>query len=655
MHLFDSVKTLRGIGEATAKNLVKSGIVTVADLLGYLPASYRDLSEQVRLCNLILGETVVVRGTVLTSSGVVWRGSMNMFNITFADETGEISVMYFNQPYSVNKFKTGSKHTLTGKVTEFNGRYQLVNPFVYPYEASEIIPLYIKIPGLGVATHKRAGEHALTCDIPADYSREFLDECGIYDLQSAYKAVHAPTCERDCEEGQKSLVFRRILEFVSMLEVMTPPQGAHPLKRGFGFYEEFVSLLPFEPTDSQKVVMHEIADDVAKDRPMNRLLQGDVGSGKTLPATYALWLASKSGLLSLMMAPTEILAEQHYVFVKSVFGDSCALLTGSTGVKERREIADAVKNKRVRVIVGTHALLFSDMDFSDLSLIVTDEQHRFGVAQRAALMQGNMGVHTLIMSATPIPRTLSLILYDKTSVSLIKNPPTGRKPIKTRIVGESKRKDMYNFIAGRIELGEQVYVVCPLIEHNPDFDARSVEEVFEEISPIIPNARILHGRMKAAEKQEIMREFKLGNIPLIVSTTVIEVGVDVPNACVMIIESAHRFGLAQLHQLRGRVGRGDKESYCFLVAPNTKNERLQILRHSNDGFFIAEKDLELRGAGEFLGRAQHGKGETLELMHNIDLLKHARAVLEKDGFADDTRMLRQIAIKKITDAELVLN
>ncbi len=651
----DSVLKLKGVGDKIAEHLAQAGIKTVQDLLGFLPIQYRDLSGQSRIVNLNSGEIAVIRGTVLKSKSQLRRGKMSMFSFAFGDETATIDITYFNQPYLEKKFQAGMEFTLTGRVSEFNGRMQMTNPHVYPVNVREIVPLYLKLPGIGVATHKKIVEQALLVKFEEEYSEKFLQECGIASLNNAFLMVHKPKKIRDTVEGQKSIVYRKIMEFICMLEIMSRPKGATPIHADASLYNEYLKKLPFVPTNSQESVMHEIESDVASTKPMNRLLQGDVGSGKTLPCVYALYLASRAGCLSLMMAPTEILAEQHYAFVQSIFGESCALLTGSTKVSRRREIKELVDAGKVRVIVGTHALLFSDIDFNDLALVITDEQHRFGVAQRAALMQGNRGVHTLIMSATPIPRTLSLILYDKTSVSVISKPPAGRKPIKTRIVGENKRGDMYNFIADRIRLGEQVYVVCPLIDENPEFDARSVEEVYEEISPIINGACVLHGRMSSKEKHAIMSGFKAGKIPLIVSTTVIEVGVDVPNACIMVIESAQRFGLAQLHQLRGRVGRGDKESYCFLVTPNINNERLGILRRSTDGFYIAEKDLELRGAGEFLGRAQSGKGANLDLVQNIELLKHARDVLDKSECYDDIDKIKRRAANIISESELVLN
>ncbi|MBQ3938284.1 MAG: ATP-dependent DNA helicase RecG, partial [Clostridia bacterium] len=423
-----------------------------------------------------------------------------------------------------------------------------------------------------------------------------------------------------------------------------------------GILGEFLPLLPFEPTDAQYGVMNEIALDMASDQPMSRLIQGDVGSGKTVLALYAMYVAAKNGYQSVLMAPTEILAEQHFKQLRHFFGERAAILTGHMTAKERRETLAGIADGSTIAVCGTHALIENGVEFSNLGVVITDEQHRFGVRQRAAIGKKGEAPDTLIMSATPIPRTLSLILYGDLDISTVRGMPPGRKPAVTKLVPERKRADMYRYIEKLIaDERIQAYVVCPMIEENEELEGvRSAESLYEELRGNLSlRIGLLHGRMKNGEKDELMERFRKGELDMLVSTTVIEVGVDVPNACIMVIESAERFGLAQLHQLRGRVGRGDKQSYCFLLTGSgskTALERLRFLAETSDGFRIAEKDLELRGPGELIGMRQHGISEfgAAALAMDIETLRLAKecAALLLSGPEDESAKIIEKAMRK---------
>ncbi|MBQ9942423.1 MAG: ATP-dependent DNA helicase RecG, partial [Christensenellaceae bacterium] len=430
-----------------------------------------------------------------------------------------------------------------------------------------------------------------------------------------------------------------------------------------GALEDYYALLPFTCTGAQKRVLGEIWQDLAKNSPMNRLVEGDVGCGKTAVAMGAAYGVARAGGQTVIMAPTELLATQHYEFAKTVFGSRAALLKGATTAKERQLLKERIAAGDIDLVVGTHALLYTDLPFSNLSLVVTDEQHRFGVGQRAALLRGSAAAHMLIMSATPIPRTLALVLYGKAEISVIDQRPPGRKPVKTHIVGQKKRKDLYNWLRERLAEGEKAYVVCPLVEKNEELEALSVEEAAAGLKKFMKGyaVGVLHGRMSPEEKQTVMEGFRSGDIRLLVSTTVIEVGMDVPDATVMVVESADRFGLAQLHQLRGRVGRGQAQAYCYLVSDGSGTERLKILKSSDDGFIIAEKDLQLRGSGQLTGQRQHGKEGLIcaDLVRDVEVLREMGQLQEdlSEKLPEESLVLTRSAINKMQagQAEVVLN
>lgn len=659
----DPVTCLVGVGEKTNRVLNEMGIFDVEELLEYFPVRYIDLTRETPIGELAEGCSCMVRGTV--ASAAKWQGGYRKtFSFLLEDETGEISVFYFNQPYLINRFQPGDSLRLFGRVRNFRGKLFLENPSLVNQENLNIIlPVYSLPKGLRQDIVRKAQKQALENAMVQEFwSDEFRSKAGLWDRKKSMYALHFPKKMEDAHEAHRSVVLDELLIYSLMLQEMEPGnQTGAVISSGPDSIDAFENLLPFTLTKAQRNAMEDIRRDLASGKNMSRLVQGDVGSGKTVIAFFGAWLAGQRGKYTFFMAPTEILAEQHYRSAQRILGDKAALLTGKTTPKERETVYEKLAAGEVSTLIGTHALLYAEDRLPRPDLVITDEQHRFGVAQRARLSQG--GCHMLIMSATPIPRSLSLILYGRSSVSAVKDLPPGRKPIKTRIVTQSKRKDLYRWVlANCADHKTQAYVVCPLVEPSEQMEAASVLEVYAELSQLFPAGRTayLHGKMKPAEKEEILMRFRRGETWILISSTVIEVGIDVPNATVMVIEDAHRFGLAQMHQLRGRVGRGQKESFCFLVSDNRNNERLRTLRETEDGFLIAEKDLEMRGAGELLGQRQHGK----EMLTFADPVKDMQILEEAMGllpvlqqFPQDLAMAKARAAKKLQRqlTELVLN
>lgn len=463
---------------------------------------------------------------------------------------------------------------------------------------------------------------------------DFRAQHGLCGIRQALCDVHFPKDMPSLSAARRRLSFEDMLYYLLAIALLKRERLG---REGIAFdtsgvREDFIENLPFPPTGAQARVLKEIEEDMARERPMNRLVQGDVGSGKTILAFYALKVAVNSGYQGALMAPTEILAQQHYAHLQGLFGDSVCILRGGMKTKEREQIYERIRAGDAMVVVGTHALLQSGLEFHKLGVVITDEQHRFGVRQRAQIAnKGEKMPDVLIMSATPIPRTLAMILYGDLDLSVLDELPPGRRPIMTRVVPDEKRIDMYGFIKKQSMAGTQAYVVCPLVEHSDTMEVKSAQEVFEELASMLPELRIalLHGRMASAKKEAAIEAFRTGELQVLVSTTVVEVGVDVPNATVMVIENADRFGLAQLHQLRGRVGRGAEQSFCFLLGGSmgeTAERRLEIMTKTNDGFLIAQRDLELRGPGEFLGTRQHGMDElhAAQMAADMDVLFEAQ-------------------------------
>ena len=623
-----SIQRLRGIGKSRAEALGRLGIASLFDLIRYLPSDYMDCMRGRTVVETEDGEAALFYVTLLDAPKMFTsRNGARTVSVQATDGTQKLNVLFFNQSYMMANLKSGVSYYFYGTLSKKRGAY-IINPKVFS-EPTGIVPIYRTVKGIPQSVMRSAVREAL--DMRLNETREWLtdkirDEFGLMPLADAAEGVHFPRTFDELAAARKRLLFDESFSYFIALRCFLAERrraGGISFKTA-GVRERLETLLPFKLTRAQKRVMDDIANDMASQDPMNRLIQGDVGSGKTAAAVFAMLVANENGLQSVIMSPTEILARQHYEKLKAVFGDKACLVTGGMSEKERRGTYSAIASGEYTVISGTHALLEDKVEFKRLGLVISDEQHRFGVAQRAKMAKKGASPDVLVMSATPIPRTLSLILYGDLDISVIDELPPGRKPIKTCYVSQAKRGGMYRFIRDRALAGEQAYVICPLIESSESLEhVSSACDVYEELSRKLDvTVGLLHGRMKSAEKENVFERFRRGEISVLVSTTVIEVGVDVKNASIMAIESADRLGLAQLHQLRGRVGRGDKESYCFLLGDATKKtakERMKLLTETSDGFEIAKKDLEMRGPGEFIGKRQHGANELAEMFAGMDM------------------------------------
>ncbi len=642
MTLSDPAAKVKGIGEKKAKLFEKLGIVTIADLVYYMPRGYESQGQSVTISGLKDGEVFNI--TAVISGEPSFRrikSGLNLAKFSLHDETGWVEAVFFNQPYIRKMYKDGDRVYVSGRVKRVGKRFQFTNPHMEKQgsEHNGINPVYPLTAGLTQKTMRlavKAGLDAVRGQIKDIFSNEFRAEHKLAEINYSIDNIHFPENEDALAHAKRRLIFEELLLFNVALSQRESDacSGAKPMFVRGEDIKIFFERLGYEPTNAQRRVMNEIEEDLQKEKPMNRLLQGDVGSGKTTPAFYAMQICINSGCQCVLMAPTEVLAAQHFANAQRLFCDvgiNMELLTGSTPAAQRRAVYENIACGQTDIVIGTHAVLYDNVNFANLGLVITDEQHRFGVGQRAMLETKGRAPHTLIMSATPIPRTLALILYGKTDISILDELPPGRRPVKTFCVSEAKRRDMYGFIENEIKKGSQVYVVCPLVEDSDAVNVRSSEQVFEEISARFSCAALLHGRLKPQEKNDIMARFKAKEFSILVSTTVIEVGVDVPEATVMVIENAERFGLAQLHQLRGRVGRGQKASYCFLMSEQADNERLSILCKTNDGFKIAEEDLRLRGPGQFLGAKQSGMSDLYmaNLIKDMALLTQTRELANR--------------------------
>lgn len=623
-----SIQSLRGIGKSRAEALGRLGIASLFDLIRYLPSDYMDCTRARAVAETEDGEAALFYVTLLDAPKMFTsRNGARTVSVQATDGTQKLNVLFFNQSYMMANLKSGVSYYFYGTLSKKRGVY-IINPKVFS-KPTGIVPIYRTVKGIPQSVMRSAAREAL--DMRLNETREWLtdkirDEFGLMPLADAAVGVHFPRTFDELAAARKRLLFDESFSYFIALRCFLAERrraGGISFKTA-GVRERLETLLPFKLTRAQKRVMDDIANDMASQDPMNRLIQGDVGSGKTAAAVFAMLVANENGLQSVIMSPTEILARQHYEKLKAIFGDKACLVTGGMSEKERRGTYSAVASGEYTVISGTHALLEDKVEFKRLGLVISDEQHRFGVAQRAKMAKKGASPDVLVMSATPIPRTLSLILYGDLDISVIDELPPGRKPIKTCCVSQAKRGGMYRFIRDRALAGEQAYVICPLIESSESLEhVSSACDVYEELSRKLDvTVGLLHGRMKSAEKENVFERFRRGEISVLVSTTVIEVGVDVKNASIMAIESADRLGLAQLHQLRGRVGRGDKESYCFLLGDATKKtakERMKLLTETSDGFEIAKKDLEMRGPGEFIGKRQHGANELVEMFAGMDM------------------------------------
>ena len=620
------VETLKGIGEKTAKLFEKVGVRTVDDLLHYYPRGYDTFEEPKPMGALEDGAVMAVDGCLKNGASGHHFGSASMVTASISDMTGKLRLVWYHMPYLKNTLKPGSRYIFRGKVSRKKNCLVMEQPQMYRPEVYETLlkrmqPVYGQTRGLGNKTITSAMEQALSLRVmEKDYLPAGLrvsNELAEYNF--AIEHIHFPEDQADLMAARKRLVYDEF--FLFLLAVRRLKESREDLKSSFIFEKDTESrrleaALPYALTEAQKRTLSQVYADLKSGKVMNRLIQGDVGSGKTIIAVLALVSAAENGFQGALMAPTEVLAKQHYETVEAMFRKYdvpfCAVLvTGSMTAKEKRLAYEKIASHEADIIIGTHALIQEKVVYDQLALVITDEQHRFGVAQRELLGSKGSFPHMMVMSATPIPRTLAIILYGDLDISVIDQVPANRLPIKNCVVDTSYRGRAYKFIAGEVEKGRQAYVICPMVEESEMIQAENVLDYTKVLRENLPGIRVeyLHGRMKGKEKNGIMEAFARGEIQVLVSTTVVEVGVNVPNATVMMIENAERFGLAQLHQLRGRVGRGGDQSYCIMVnasGDKGKNQRLEVLNKSNDGFFIASEDLRLRGPGDIFGIRQSG-------------------------------------------------
>lgn len=638
------LRELKGVGEKTEKLFQKIGITTAEELLRYYPRTYDIYEEPVEIASAEEDKTVSIRATIATGIYINQIRNLQVLTTTVADASGRLPVAWFNAPYLRGTLKKGSVFILRGKIIRKKGRPQMEHPEIFtPAAYEEIIhsmqPVYGLTKGLSNKMITKLVHQILdTRPLHGEYlPEEIRERYQLADANYAIRTIHFPKNMQELLTARKRLVFDEFLLFVLAIQLLKEKTeeapNTFPMKPVWTT-EEIIEGLPYDLTGAQKNVWHEIERDLSGHKLMSRLVQGDVGSGKTVIAFLAMVLSAENGFQSALMVPTEVLANQHYEgFLRLMEEQNIAsvLLTGSTTARQKREIYQKIADGEVNVIIGTHALIQEKVEYKNLGLVITDEQHRFGVRQREALTTRGNPPHVLVMSATPIPRTLAIILYGDLDISIIDELPAKRLPIKNCVVGTSYRPKAYSFIEKQVQMGRQAYVICPMVEESEGLEAENVTDYARKLQEILPGeikVEILHGKMKPKEKNRIMEAFASGEIQVLVSTTVVEVGVNVPNATVMMVENAERFGLAQLHQLRGRVGRGEHQSYCIFIQGNNEentSKRLKILNESNDGFYIAGEDLKLRGPGDLFGIRQSGLMEFKigDIYNDAGILKNA--------------------------------
>jgi len=628
LRLDSPVQYIKGIGPKRSFYFKKIGVETVKDLIYLVPRRYVDYSTIMKIHNLRINDEATVMGRVDLVEARRTRNRANLITVSLRDESGSVVLKWFNRPDLKGKFRIGDRLLVSGKVTFYRGQ-QFVNPLyeLIGEEETEqriqgsVIPVYPLTEGLSLWDIRRAVRIALDeCldEVCETLPESIISRNRLSPLKKALHKLHLPTAIDEAQAARNRLVYDEFFFFELTLaqrrNKLTNRQGISFQEKG-NLTQRFLEKLPFTFTRGQKDALQEILADMKRSQPMNRLLQGDVGSGKTVVALYAILVAIENGYQAVLMAPTEILAEQHYIVLDAMLADVGVkpyLLTGSIKGSERDVVVEKASSGAAKLILGTHALIEKDLDFMNLGLAVVDEQHRFGVMQRAALVNKGINPDFLVLSATPIPRTLALTLYGDLDISIITEKPPKRGEIVTKIVKEKDKRTAFTFMREILAEGRQAFVICPIIEKSEKMELRSVQEVTEEIVAAFPHfsVGVIHGRLNTKDRIGIMHEYRLGRINILVATTVVEVGVDIPNATLMLIEHPERFGLAQLHQLRGRIGRGAERSYCFLVLsryvqPETY-ERIRFFEQNNDGFALAQKDVRLRGPGEILGKRQHG-------------------------------------------------
>lgn len=650
------IRYIKGVGEARAKALARLGITDLRSLLSYFPRAYEDRRTYKKIADLVPGEMSCVCAVVAGEAKLSRvRKGLDLVKLRVVDETGALELTYFNQSYLKNTFHTGDTYVFFGRAEGTPRRPQMTNPLFEREGAHQltgrIMPIYPLTAGVSQSMLYKAIEQGLAACV--DELSDILPEGvrlahQLCHTRFAYENIHFPSSDEALAAARRRLAFEELFLLALGLKLLRSRRTFVAGKQCKTVdLSPFFAALPFSLTAAQCRAVDDIARDLSLDRPMNRLCQGDVGSGKTMVAAAAIYMAVKSGLQCALMAPTEILAEQHYRSLTPLLtplGISCALLTASTRVRERRALNEALRSGELSLVIGTHALLSPDVQYQNLGLVVTDEQHRFGVDQRAALSAKGENPHLLVMSATPIPRTLALMIYGDLDVSVLDELPPGRQKIDTFAVPSSYHARIYAFLRKLVQEGRQAYIVCPMVAENDELpDERKAVTAYAAHlqTEIFPDLRVapIHGKMKPKEKDAVMRAFAAHEIDVLVSTTVIEVGVDVPNAALMLIENAECFGLSQLHQLRGRVGRGQHKSYCVLVSDNKGEEnkaRLKIMSSTNDGFAIAEEDLRLRGPGDFFGSRQHGLPalRVADLSCDLSILHETQSAAEQLLAAD---------------------
>lgn len=605
---------ISGIGPKRLKLFSELHIYTPEDLLRFYPREYLDYTKQSEIRSLSDGERASLKVTVQAEPTMFYLKGKYIVSLRVADASGKATLRWMNQPYRMNQFHTGEILYVNGTVSKKRGTV-LYNPQINRTNGG-IAPIYASVKGLTQTVIRDAVSAILNeCELSDPLPKEWLDRYRLIGLKESLTEVHQPSSMDLLEQAKRRLSFEETFLYFVAIRAMKADRAR---KNGFCFRTEgaldrFLNSIPFSPTDAQMRVMSEVEADMRSGSPMNRLIQGDVGSGKTLIAEYALLIAETNGKQGVLLAPTELLAEQHYRTLQKRFPNAC-LYVGSMKKKEKNEALARIADGSAPIVIGTHALLSESVRFHDLGLVITDEQHRFGVMQRAKIEAKGIRPDVLVMSATPIPRTLALLIYADLDLSVIDRLPPGRKPIKTHFVPQARRTDLYRHLADCAGNGERAYVVCPLIEPTEGYEGLSLEELHRELNTILPDTPIgvLHGQMPEQDKREAMEAFRTGEAPILLSTTVVEVGVDVPEATAMVVEGADHFGLATLHQLRGRVGRGEKQSHCYLLCKKMSDnakQRIEALLESCDGFRIAQTDFEIRGSGDLFGVRQSGEGE----------------------------------------------
>lgn len=657
MKLSEKVETIKGVGAKKLDCFKKLNIETVEDLINYIPRKYEDRRGFTRIDQLVSGETYYIKGELLKISGFRGRSGRSPMILKIRDVSGTLDIVYFNSIFLKNVFQIGSKYAFYGKVTENNFKLQMVQPEYAPLEdaISGIIPVYPLTKGLSQKDMRKFQTQVSPAieDFDEWLPEELVAKNKLCDLPFAYRNIHFPKDEKSYKQSKYRLVFDELFAFQMGLYLLKNRNIGNldgiKLKSN-DIESEFIQNLDFQFTKGQQKVWTEIKKDLEDKKAMNRLVQGDVGSGKTVIAETAIFKTVKNGYQAVMMAPTEILAKQHFeTFKKDLqpFGIKVALLCSSLKQSEKKKTQKDLAKGEIQVLIGTHAVVQEGVKFKKLGLVITDEQHRFGVRQRSLLGNKGQGVNTIVMTATPIPRTLAIILYGDLDISIIDTMPKGRQKIITQSFTTKQRRTAYSKVSEELDKGHQCYVVAPLIEESESIEADSVDEIYKNLVKLFPNRRVefLHGSMKQEEKDAVMESFVKGEIDILVSTVVIEVGINVQNATVMVIENCERFGLAQLHQLRGRVGRGQEQSYCLLITKKESEiskERVKIMTETSDGMLIAEEDLKLRGPGDFFGTKQHGLPELshANLLDHIDLLNDIKIQVE-EVLTDDPELKKK--------------